>query len=296
MSDYTKLTNFTAKDALVEGDPNKIIKGSEIDAEFVAIQTSIGTKADLLSPTFTGAPRAPTVAFGDNSTKIATTAFVQQALQAVYPVGSVYINASSSTNPGTLFGFGTWTVFGEGKVLVGLLSTDALFDTLGEVGGSKDSIIGAHTHTFTSGNESVSHTHSGTTGTESANHTHAFNATSAADGGHTHVITDPGHSHSVTTRVNTGGADGGWADSWKSTQSTVSTSSLTNISIAPASDHTHTVSGTTIGTSATHTHTVTTGNASATHTHSGTTESTGVAVANTNIQPYIVVKMWKRTA
>lgn len=296
MSDYTKLTNFTAKDSLVEGDPNKIIKGTEIDAEFVAIQTAVATKADLLSPTFTGAPRAPTASFGDNSTKIATTAFVQQALQAIYPVGSIYINASSSTNPATIFGFGTWTAFGEGRVLVGQQSSDSLFDTLGETGGSKDSIVGAHTHSFTTGTESVSHTHSGTTSTESADHTHPFSATTNAQGGHTHPVTDPGHSHSVSTRTSAGGADGGFADSWKATQSTATTSNQTNISIGAVSDHTHTISGSTSGKNAAHTHTVTTGNASATHTHSGTTAETGVDVANTNIQPYIVVKMWQRTA
>lgn len=296
MSDYTKLVNYAAKDTLVEGDPNKIIKGTELDAEFVAIQTAVATKANLLSPTFTGAPRAPTASFGDNSTKIATTAFVQQALQAIYPVGSVYINASSSTNPATLFGFGTWTAFGEGRVFVGLNSADALFDTLGETGGSKDAVVAAHTHTFTSGTESATHTHSGTTGTESADHTHTFNVTSGSGGSHTHTITDPGHTHNVVTRVNTGGADGGWADSWKATQSVASSTSLTGITIATAADHTHTVSGTTSSKSATHTHTITTGNASVTHTHSGTTDSTGVAVTNANIQPYIVVKMWQRTA
>lgn len=296
MSDYTKLTNFTAKDSLVEGDPNKIIKGTEIDAEFVAIQTAVATKADLLSPTFTGAPRAPTASFGDNSTKLATTAFVQQALQAIYPVGSVYINASSSTNPSTIFGFGTWEAFGEGKVLIGLQSSDALFDTLGETGGSKDSIIGAHTHTFTSGTESVTHTHSGTTEGDADNHTHTFSATTNASGSHSHSITDPGHTHSVSSRVSAAGADGGYANSWTGIQSVATSSTLTGISIATAADHTHTVSGTTAGVSQTHDHTFTTGGESTTHTHSGTTDSHGVAVANTNIQPYIVVKMWKRTA
>lgn len=299
MSDYTKLTNFAAKDSLVEGDPNKIIKGTEIDAEFIAIQTAVSTKADLLSPTFTGAPRAPTVSFGDSSTKIATTAFVQQALQAIYPVGSIYINASSSTNPATIFGFGTWTVFGEGRVLVGQQSSDALFDTLGETGGSKDAVIPAHTHTFTSGNESVSHTHTGTTSSESANHTHTFSATSSASGVHSHNISDPGHTHGYNkTNVTTGTpfTDHGGSDTLQYWNLEATASSQTGISIFNSTDHTHTISGTTTGTSTTHTHTVTTGNASVTHTHSGTTDSTGVSVTNTNVQPYVVVKMWQRTA
>ncbi len=54
MSNYTQITNFTAKDALASGDPLKIIKGSDVDAEFAAIATAIATKADSASPTLTG--------------------------------------------------------------------------------------------------------------------------------------------------------------------------------------------------------------------------------------------------
>lgn len=39
------------------------------------------SKAPIASPEFTGTPKAPTPAAGDNSTKIATTAFVQAAFQ-----------------------------------------------------------------------------------------------------------------------------------------------------------------------------------------------------------------------
>jgi len=73
-------------------------------------------------------------------------------LEKVYPVGSIYINATSATNPGTLLGFGTWVAFGAGKVVVGLDSTDTDFDTVGETGGAK-------THTLTT-SEIPSHTHS----------------------------------------------------------------------------------------------------------------------------------------
>lgn len=46
MSDYTQTTDFSAKDALSTGDPNKLIKGSEVDAELAAISTAIATKYD----------------------------------------------------------------------------------------------------------------------------------------------------------------------------------------------------------------------------------------------------------
>lgn len=155
MTDYTKSTNFATKDNLSSGNPLKIVKGTEIDTEFNNIATAIATKADLASPTFTGTPTLPTGTIattqssGNSSTAIATTAFVQAALATLYPVGSIYTNASVSTNPGTLLGFGTWTAFGAGRVMVGYDSGNALFDAAEETGGSADAITVSHTHTAT---------------------------------------------------------------------------------------------------------------------------------------------------
>jgi len=155
MSNYVKSTNFATKDSLSSGDVNKIVKGTEIDTEFNNIATAISTKADTASPTFTGTVTLPsgavgvTQSYGDNDTSLATTAFVQAALQALYPVGSIYTNATNATNPATLFGFGTWTAFGAGRVPVGFDSTNALFDAAEETGGSADAIIVSHTHTAT---------------------------------------------------------------------------------------------------------------------------------------------------
>jgi hypothetical protein len=61
MSDYTKTTNFTAKDSLPSGDSGKVIRGSEFDTEFTAISTAIATKANIASPTFTGTVTIPTL-------------------------------------------------------------------------------------------------------------------------------------------------------------------------------------------------------------------------------------------
>jgi len=63
MSNYTKTTNFTAKDSLPSGDSGKVIRGSEFDTEFNAISTAIATKADLASPTFTGTVTIPALTF-----------------------------------------------------------------------------------------------------------------------------------------------------------------------------------------------------------------------------------------
>lgn len=80
MSNYTKSTNFASKDSLAVGNPLKIVKGTEIDAEFNNISTAIATKADLADPTFTGVPAAPTATPGTSTTQLATTAFVAAAI------------------------------------------------------------------------------------------------------------------------------------------------------------------------------------------------------------------------
>jgi len=137
MTAYTKSTNFLAKDSLPDSDPGKIIKGSEFETEFSNLQTAVNSKVNAISGVFSGTPIAPTATPGNSSTQIATTAFVQAALQALHPVGSIYINATNSTNPGTLLGFGTWTAFGAGRVPVGFNASDTDFDTAEETGGAK---------------------------------------------------------------------------------------------------------------------------------------------------------------
>jgi hypothetical protein len=91
-------------------------------------------------------------------------------LQVIYPVGSIYTNATNDTNPGVLLGIGTWTAFGAGRVLVGINAAETEFNVAGETGGAK-------THTLLT--------------TEIPAHSHSVN--------------DSGHSHTTTiTRTETG--------------------------------------------------------------------------------------------
>jgi hypothetical protein len=150
MSDYTKLTAYDIKDSLSTGDPLKRVKGTELDDEFDAIAVAIATKANSASPAFTGTPTAPTASALTSTTQLATTAFVTSALQTLYPVGSIY-SSTVSTNPNTLFGFGTWVAFAAGRVMIG----NGGGFSAGTTGGSADAIVVSHTHSVTD----PSHTH-----------------------------------------------------------------------------------------------------------------------------------------
>ena len=84
---------------------------------------------------------------GSPVTKKITTS---DLLKLVFPVGSIYTSVAS-TNPNTLFGFGTWVAFGAGRVMVGLDSGDTAFDTPEETGGAKthtliEAEMPAHVH------------------------------------------------------------------------------------------------------------------------------------------------------
>lgn len=60
MSDYTKTTNFAAKDALITGDPAKLILGTALNTEFDAIATAISSKLNSGGTSFTSITLAGT--------------------------------------------------------------------------------------------------------------------------------------------------------------------------------------------------------------------------------------------
>jgi hypothetical protein len=68
MSNYTKITNFAAKDALVSGNPAKVIKGTEVGAEYDAIAVAVNSKSNSESPTFTGTVTAANLVVSGTST------------------------------------------------------------------------------------------------------------------------------------------------------------------------------------------------------------------------------------
>lgn len=98
MANYVKAVDFASKDALLSGDPGKVIKGTEIDTEYNSIAVAISTKADLVSPVFTGTPTAPTASPGTNNSQIANTAFVSAAVASGISGAGLGTIATQDTN------------------------------------------------------------------------------------------------------------------------------------------------------------------------------------------------------
>jgi hypothetical protein len=256
------LYTATIYNSTVLGNTTAAGAGVSIPAGKTMTVWSDGTNFALQNTQFEGT--STTQAFGTNNTALATTAFVQAALQALHPVGSIYMNATNANNPSTYLGFGTWTAFGAGRVPVGFNASNPLFDTAEETGGSYDATLPAHTHT-------------GSTGFQSDNHSHTFSGTTTFAGDHQHAGDWPNDCTGARYQFGTSGvaASSQFCDS----NGTVPYSALTN----SAGSHTHTYSGTTSG-------------VSSNHYHDFTTASAGSSATNANIQPYITVYMWKRTA
>ena len=77
---------------------------------------------------------------GGTNRKTALSRLKTYVLESVYPVGSIFIS-TSSTSPATSLGFGSWSRFGEGRILVSQSSSDSDFDTAEETGGAKTHTI-----------------------------------------------------------------------------------------------------------------------------------------------------------
>ena len=181
---------------------------------------------------------------------------VEDLIELVYPVGSIYMSVAA-TNPATLFG-GTWEALDDGRVLIGANSTY----TAGSTGGEAS-------HTLTTA-EMPSHTHSGSTDSAGA-HTHTRGTMDI-----TGSLVAPGISSSFYD----------------------ATGAFTPKGSRNQNDSRHYSSNgayNTVNFIASNTWTGSTSSAGA-HTHTISLNNAGGGNAHNNMQPYLAVYMWKRTA
>lgn len=203
MANYTKATNFLAKDSLASGDPGKIIKGSEFDVEFNALQTAVNSKANSISPALTGTPTAPTASAATNTTQIATTEFVTTAVTASFPTGGIIMwSGSIATIPaGWVLCNGTsGTPDLRNRFVVGAGSTYAVAAT----GGSADAIVVSHTHSVTD----PTHSHWGWNGSVRTNTNTAGGSNDNSTSGGGAVGFETLYASSTGISINTTGSSG----------------------------------------------------------------------------------------
>ena len=209
MSNYTKATNFTAKDTLPTGNSGKIVKGTEIDTELTAVASAISSKADLNSPALTGTPTSPTASAGTNTTQVATTAFVQTALSAAFSTGMIIMWS------------GTIATIPTGWVLCnGSNSTPDLRNKF---------VIGAHSDSAGVAYSTVTGSNTTSGGTKDAivvSHTH------------TATVTDPGHSHSLVAGLTGSDLVGGGSNQiyTRTTSASTTGTASTGISVSNSTE------------------------------------------------------------
>lgn len=244
------------------------------------------------------APSDSTGSNGDMYVALESGDFKKDIVDLIYPVGSIYISMNSA-NPSTLFG-GTWEAFGQGRVLIGVGTGNdgsaGLSFAAGDTGGeyrhklsvsempSHTHIQKAHTHMVGAHNHRInSHTHSYTKATGVAGHTltvdempsheHAINYSQHVDpsgwpsGSAYHMAWDPNYDTGYIKATATGGGGSH------------------NHGLNTSSANTGAASGSTADSSAFFSGSTT-----------ATNNSTGGGSSHNNIQPYIGVYMWKRTA
>lgn len=227
------------------------------------------------------------------------------AISVAFAVGAVYINVTG-VNPATELGYGRWTAFGAGRVMVGVDSGNAAIDAAEKTTGAA---------TVVSTGSVAAPTISGSVAAE-ATHTHSVtsNVTVADHAAHTHSVTSnvavgdhAAHTHDAGTLLPSAHAGSAIADHSAHTHSVTS-----NVTVADHTAHTHTftqsanaatpdlltvntaaagvaASGTTGNPNATLTHVptnnaVTSGNPSATLTH-GVTQPSAHTMAGTSANP-----------
>jgi microcystin-dependent protein len=148
------LTKFTGNTNVVSQLADVPVQtGDELKAKFDEASTAIKnylnntltTETDQLVATEKTALQGLITALGRQiRTEISTS------LQARYHIGKIIIE-TENINPATYLGFGTWELWGQGKVPVGVDTEDEDFNTVEKTGGEKE-------HTLTI-NEMPSHNH-----------------------------------------------------------------------------------------------------------------------------------------
>lgn len=202
-------------------------------------------------------------------------------LDKTYPIGSIFETTVYSTPSEVSNALGgTWEVYGSGKTLVGIDTSDEDFNAVNKTGGSASTTLSisnlpSHSHDIPSLSGSAA---------SAGAHTHsipALSGTAASAGAHTHSLNSgllafsagQGNIHNPA-----GTSIGGLAYMGFSP----------NTGSSGSHSHTVTTTASTTGSNGAHTHNVS--------TVTNTSGSIGSGTSFTNLQPYITVYRYQRVA
>jgi hypothetical protein len=208
----------------------------------------------------------------------ATAAHSHPGGSEAFPVGSVFLSVVS-TNPATLLGYGTWSAFGQGRMVLGW-----------NTGDTDEATGGAATHDHAAHSDHAAQSHSGTA---VANHSVTQPNAHTDVPTHTHTTDSQGaHVHDeFRNSATTGGLDG-----WGAGDTSTNTPTLTGYDTGSAGAHTHTAAAP-AGAVASQPHTGTAVDAhSVTQPGQHAAQSHSAHDSVSNLPPYVIVRMWKRTA
>ena len=123
---YNSLTDNNTGNLLSDtSNWKKVMDSDDLYAFDGTVVHDTGNESVAGVKTFSSSPLVPTPSSGDNSQKIANTAFIYNILAAIYPVGSLYIGTQSDCPLATLISGSTWVLVAQDRALWGGDGTNA---------------------------------------------------------------------------------------------------------------------------------------------------------------------------
>ena len=252
-------------------------------------------------------PDNDSMALGPEALKAYFDFMKTQLLESIYPVGTIYTSVQN-VSPASFLG-GTWEALNEGRVLIGAGTAHPA----GETGGEEN-------HSLSTA-EMPSHNHSASTASAgSHSHSGSISGTTGSGGSHSHSVsgsitnTSLSHKHDLqmANRPSKTGISNIYPYSASGNGVCIVINGSTDVrkwNLNPdaslviennVQSHGHSFSGASASSAGSHSHSlsgtsITTGSGGS-HSHSVTVGSAGSGTAHNNMQPYLSVYMWKRTA
>lgn len=310
------LTAYNTEKPEMNGDPSlwggkvQRVNGIAPDAEGnVALEADdIPTGAGNVQREITSLKSAVDALPNRNAIAQMISTAILESKKASLPVGTIWMSTSSA-NPATYMGFGTWATWGAGRVPVGVGSNGTTNYTGADATGGGET----HGHSIASHSHTMAHSHTVNSHTHTMAHTH-----SVASHSHTtpSLVLQASHLPYLSGNFQVHGGESSYSSLHSpagifagsnyagygraARQSTTASASTHIMSVAFGGNVAH-GHGNTGGTA------LTTGGSSAANTGGASPATGGSSAANTggtatstaagdSRQPYVTCYMWKRTA